>query len=180
MKGSTDNRKEVIWFDLELLDIYRDWIGRLEIEWPGKERSWWRWANRNQFQIYAIHDHSRFNAEMPPWTELVLSWHELSVLPASWKAKLREWRGIYFIHDQSDGKGYVGSAYSSENILGRWQNYADRGHGGNKLLKKRQPEHFEFSILQRVSPDMEATEVINLESSWKKRLHSIDHGLNEK
>ena len=86
-------------------------------------------------------------------------------LSSRMKAALSQWRGIYFIFDQSDGKGYVGSAYGTENILGRWLSYAAGGHGGNKELRKRNPAGFRFSILQRVSPDMEPTEIIRLESS---------------
>lgn len=45
---------------------------------------------------------------------------------------LAEWRGIYLIFDTRDAKAYVGSAYGSENILGRWRSYADSGHGGHR------------------------------------------------
>ena len=116
---------------------------------------------------------------MPPWDALSLRWEELEILPSRWKAALREWRGIYFIFDESDGKGYVGSAYGTENILGRWLNYAATGHGGNKQLRKRDPQNFRFSILQRVSPDMDADDVIRIEGTWKERLHTRNYGLNE-
>ena len=99
--------------------------------------------------------------------------------PSTWKAALRQWRGIYFIFDESDGQGYVGAVYGTDNLLGRWLNYAARGHGGNKELRKRDPGHFRFSILERVSPDMEAADVIRLESSWKDRLHTRKFGMNE-
>jgi hypothetical protein len=102
------------------------------------------------------------------------------VLPRRLRAKLSEWRAIYFIRDESDGKSYVGSAYGADNLLGRWLNYGERGHGGNVLLRHRDPRHFRFSILQRVSPDMDAAEVIRLESTWKMRLHTRHPlGLND-
>ena len=116
---------------------------------------------------------------MPPWDELTLTWDELQVLPSKWKAALSEWRGIYFILDESDGRGYVGSAYGGENILGRWLNYASSGHGGNKELRNRDPANFRYSILQRVSPDMEPADIIRLEGTWKDRLHSREFGMNE-
>jgi hypothetical protein len=37
-------------------------------------------------------------------------------------------------------------------MLGRWRNYAAHGHGGNKLLRERDPKSFRFTILQRVCP----------------------------
>jgi hypothetical protein len=117
---------------------------------------------------------------MPEWEEIDLSWEELSILPTRWRGKLAEWRAIYYIFDTSDAKGYVGAAYGDENLLGRWVNYAATGHGGNRLLRQRDPKHLRFTILQRVSPDMEATDVIRLEASWKERLHTRSPwGLND-
>ena len=77
---------------------------------------------------------------MPRWDELRFTWDELKVLPSKWKAALSQWRGIYFIFDENDGKGYVGSAYGTENILGRWLSYAAGGHGGNKELAQTRPD----------------------------------------
>ena len=116
---------------------------------------------------------------MPDWRDLVLTWAELQAIPASWRHALGQWRGVYFIHDASDGRGYVGSAYGSENLLGRWLNYAATGHGDTKDLLKRTPGNFRFSILERVSPDLEPEDVIRLESRWKHRLHTRGRfGLN--
>jgi hypothetical protein len=85
-----------------------------------------------------------------------------------------------YIFDASDGKGYVGSAYGDTNLLGRWQNYAASGHGGNALLRKRDRKNFRFSILERVSPDAHAKDVCQLEGTWKDRLHARSpHGLND-
>ncbi|QDU44535.1 hypothetical protein Mal52_30180 [Symmachiella dynata] len=171
-------REEFLWFNLPLTEFYSAWKGKLVITWPGNERSWWRWAERNTIPIGAIHEQSLLDEKMPSWDELILTWDELPVLPSTWKAVMGQWRGVYYIFDESDGKGYVGSAYGSENILGRWLNYAATGHGGNKLLRQRDCTFFQFSILQRVSPDSEANEVIRLESSWKERLHTREYGLN--
>ena len=173
-------RPSTLWFDLVLSpDFYSDWRGRLVIRWPGLERSWWRWADRNKFKIEAIHELSTLEKAMPAWDELVVSWPALKFLPSRWQGSLREWRGIYYIWDSSDGRGYVGAAYGKDNILGRWLNYRVSGHGGNKELRKRDPSRFSFSILQRVSPDLPPDEVIRLEQSWKVRLHTREHGLNE-
>lgn len=174
------DRKELLYFDLKLLDFYQDWKGRLVIGWPGLERSWWRRAHKNDFPILAIREESAFCDAMPPWIEINLSWEELKLLPLRWRTALSQWRAVYYIYDTRIHKGYVGSAYGKDNLLGRWLNYAAIGHGGNKLLRSRNPKHFRFSILERVSPDMEAADVIRLESTWKERLHSrIPEGLND-
>ena len=172
-------RTSVLWFEMELTDFYAHWKGKLIVDWPGGERSWHRWASRNEFFVQSILEDSLLDEEMPNWRELVLTWDELKVLPNNWKTALSEWRGIYYIWDASDGKGYVGSAYGNDNLLGRWLNYAKSGHGGNKRLKKRKPSNFRFNILQRVSPDMAADNVIRLENTWKERLHTREIGLNE-
>lgn len=182
MKGfAADSlRKTVLWFDLSVTDFYPQWRGKLIVAWPPPERSWWRRAHRNEMDIVAILEESTFEARMPIWDEISLTWEDLGVLPTRWRARLAEWRAIYYIFDTSDGKGYVGSAYGEANLLGRWVGYGARGHGGNVLLRQRDPKNFRFSILQRVSPDMDAADVIRLEATWKERLHTRHPiGLND-
>ena len=182
MKGFDPSvRSTVLWFDLILTDFYAEWKGKLIVGWPPPERSWWRRAHRNEIKVLAVLEESAFDSAMPEWEEMDLSWDELRVLPTRWKARLSEWRAIYYIFDTTDGKGYVGSAYGGTNLLGRRLGYAARGHGGNVSLRQRDPNHFRFSILQRVSPDMDAGDVIRLEATWKERLHTrAPSGLNDK
>ena len=182
MVGFTDAnaRQSVLWFDLAATDFYSEWKGKLVVTWPPPERSWWRRAHRNDIAIAAIHEESALDAAMPTWDEIALTWEELRVLPTRWRNALSHWRGIYFIFDESENLGYVGSAYGQDNLLGRWLSYAASGHGGNSLLRRRDAKNFRFSILQRVSPDMEDADVIRLEGTWKERLHTrAPHGLND-
>jgi hypothetical protein len=116
---------------------------------------------------------------MPRWDRLVLSWSELSYLPTRWREELARWRGVYFILDEKDGKGYIGAAYGADNLYQRWSNYAKSGHGGNKKLKGRDPNRFRFSVLQLLHHDMDEKEVQNIESNWKIRLHTGEFGLND-
>lgn len=171
-----------LWFDLLLNeDFFPEWKGKLSIRWPGREINWHRRADRAEFKIICIHEESRLSKEPPAsYREWDLQWDELKLLPESWKSKLREWRGIYFIFDTSDGKGYVGSASGAQNLLGRWQHYADTGDGGNLKLRTRDPINFRFSILEVVAPDMDRDEVNQREQNWKNRLHTCTrtHGLN--
>jgi hypothetical protein len=170
----------LLWFSLELMmDFYPSWKGRLVVDWPPPQLAWWRWADRNELSMLAILEHSAL-AEMPPWHEVSLTWEQLRVLPADLKRALAQWRCIYYIFDDSDCKGYVGSAYGADNLLDRWQNYAATGHGGNRLLQPRDPSHFHFTILERVSPDMKQRDIVALENSWKQRLHTrAPYGLND-
>jgi len=182
MKGFTkdDLRRSILWFNLELTDFYASWKGKLIVGWPPPERSWWRRSHRNNFPVISILEESALDGGMPEWNEIILPWDQLNILPSRWREILSQWRGIYYIFDSSDCKGYVGSAYGESNLYGRWISYASKGHGGNTLLKRRDPKNFLFSILQRVSPDMDANDVINIESNWKNRLHTrYPFGLNE-
>lgn len=176
----TNHRPETVWFDLVVTEFYAHWKGRLVVGWPPPERSWWRRASRNVMPVLSVLEDSALETAVPEWSQIELSWEELRVLPTGWRTALSHWRGIYYIFDTTDGKGYVGSAYGEGNLLGRWLNYTSHGHGGNSLLIERDPRRFRFSILQRVSPDMEAADVIRLESSWKQRLHTREpFGLND-
>lgn len=166
-------------FDLERLPFYSDWRGRLVIDFPPPERSWFRWMDRGMFPVTAILEESAFAAPPPDWRDIDLTFAELATLPGSWRARLAEWRGIYLIFDESDRRTYVGSAYGRDNILGRWQAYARDGHGGNRDLRGRDPRDFRFSILERLAPDLPPEDVIARENSWKLRLHSRQpFGLN--
>jgi GIY-YIG catalytic domain len=180
MTGFLTERPSCLWFDLTLLEFYSSWKGKLIVNWPPPERSWWRRAHSNTMPVHAILEDSALDAAMKKWDELDLTWNQLSILPKRWQAKLAEWRGIYYIFDASDRKGYVGSAYGPDNLLGRWHNYAASGHGGNRLLRERDPQHFRLAILELVSPTTEADEVIRRENTWKERLHTRNpNGLND-
>jgi hypothetical protein len=183
MKGFDGARPTTLLFNLKLLPVFADWKGRLVIEWSGgrgAERSWSRWASDNDFAVEAINEKTAAEPEMPPWDDLLLDWLKLSELWPSWQSALRSMRGVYFIFDKSDNKGYVGSACGAENILGRWMQYAKTGHGGNKLLRQRDHKNFRFSILELVAPSLPPDELIKKEQSWKRRLSTIaPNGLNE-
>lgn len=180
MKGFDGSRPSVLWFDLKPLTIYADWKGRLVIEWPGGERSWSRWSADNDLAVEAINEKTAIEEPMPTWDELLLNWSKLGELWPSWQTALRSMRGIYFIFDKTDNKGYVGSACGTDNILGRWLQYAKSGHGGNKHLRERDPNNFRFSILELVAPSLPPEELIKKEQGWKHRLSTVHpNGLNE-
>lgn len=171
-----------LWFDLRLLEEFcQEWKGKLAIEWPGTEVNWHRFADQAAFSITATHAESLLHKKPPDsYREWDVRWDELKLLPEPWKAMLRSWCGIYYIFDVSDGKGYVGKASGSQNLLGRWLNYADSGDGGNVKLRGRDPENFRFSILELIPGDMEKETVEWREQNWMLRLRtrSRARGLN--
>jgi hypothetical protein len=179
MRGLQRGRRSCWWFDLDLTDVLAEWKGKLMVGWTG-ERTWYRWAAKNVFPVRAVLEESALVPdERPDSEQLVLTWDQLSALPRSLREALSQWRGVYLIYDANKKKGYVGSAYGTENLYQRWTDYARTGHGGNKQLRRCRPQDLRFSILELVAPKMTPEDVIRLESTWKERLHTREFGLNE-
>jgi hypothetical protein len=136
------------------VESFAPWKGRLLVGWPPPDRSWYRKAENNDMPVLAIHEKNAIDPPMPAWEDLRLSWSELAKLPRAWQETLKHWRGIYYIYDESDGKGYVGSACGASNLLGKWR--------------------------QRLSSDAPMEEVVKTENSWKVRLCTrFPNGLND-
>ena len=171
-------RSEYQHFDLKPTGALSEWSGRLIVHWPAPEIGWFKWASKSTFPVHAITEDSLLVKRIPHWKEISLTCDELKVCPEAWKAELRRWRGIYFIFDTARAMGYVGSAYGDENIWKRWTAHAKKG-GDAKKLKASEPEHFVFTILEVTNHEMPADEIVKIENSWKSRLHTIKHGLND-
>lgn len=171
------DRTHWTWFDLVLDDRLTELQGRLVIE-ARLTQSYVRLAENLVAPVLAIHEASVFDAPAPDWRNMLLRAGMLCALPQTWRVKLQEWRGIYLIVDETDGQRYVGAAYGTENLLGRWLAHVAGAVGITAQLAARDSRDFRFSILERVSPDMPSDEVIRLERTWMERLHTVTHGLN--
>ena len=180
--ADTDLREHIHHFDLQHCgDFYAEWKGRMIIQWPPPQISWWRRAHRSgpNMAIHAVLEESALEERMPVWSDISLEWKHLDVIPKSWLARMDQWRCIYFIKDTVRNLGYVGSAYGKFNLVGRWKEYAVTGHGDNKHLRDSDKANLVFSILQLLPPDMEETEVFAAETNWKRRLDTAwPRGLN--
>lgn len=172
-----DSSRVFLRFEFRISEALSDFEGRLVVERP-KGRNMVRLAENLDLQILALYPDSVLASAPPDWRGMILSSAEVRELPETWAARLREWRGVYLIVDESDGARYVGSAYGEQNILGRWRTHVGGETGVTRELAKRDTRGFHFSVLERVSPDMEAQEVIALEQTWMDRLHTRQFGLN--
>lgn len=176
--GSADRKDEIKpWFDLELTDLLADFSGRLLIA-PKLTRAYVRLAERLDAEVVELARESRFDPPLAEWRSILLTAAELRLLGPAAQARLAEWRGIYLIVDESDGARYVGSAYGETNLLGRWRAHISGEAGITAELQRRNTANLRFSILERVSPDMPAEDVISLEHTWMNRLHTRQFGLN--
>ena len=103
----------------------------------------------------------------------------------AWHTALSSVYAIYLIVDRENGRQYVGSAYGEDGLLGRWSCYVKTHHGNNKLMKEvvcNYPDryhNFQFSILQILPKTLTPEEVINTESLYKRKLLSVEFGMND-
>ncbi|WP_299836951.1 GIY-YIG nuclease family protein [uncultured Jannaschia sp.] len=176
LETSAELQKRV-WFDLPMDDALTELQGRLVLS-VRLTPNYVRRAENLEATVRAIHEASVFDADPPDWRRWVLPAAQLRAIPPGWAARLREWRGIYLIVCRDDGARYVGSAYGETNLLGRWQAHVARDFGVTAELAARDPATFDFSILERVSPDMQVDTITKLEQGWMQRLHTRTHGLN--
>ena len=110
-----------------------------------------------------------------------------------WKDKLGCLNCVYLILDKATGKQYVGVTYkdmkknAKNGILSRWTEYAQTGHGENKLLKKLLEEkginyaeqNFQWTILETLPLNVTSKVAIDRETLYKKKFGTRDHGYNE-
>jgi GIY-YIG catalytic domain len=165
-------------FDLRALPDLAELRGRLIVQRPAG-RAYVRLAENFDMPIVEVAREARFVPTAPDWDAFVVTGVEMRTLPRVWRARLREWRGVYLIVDEADGARYVGSAYGDQNIAGRWEAHVAGDMGVTAELAKRDPARFRFSILELVSPTAPVDVVLALETSWKHRLHTRAWGLNK-
>lgn len=165
-------------FDTDLTTFLSEYIGRLQIDHP-PGRAYVRLAENLDPEIVVVSVDDLLLPPPPRWEDMLIHTPFLRALPESWAGRLREWRGIYLIVDESDGARYVGAAYGAENLLSRWQAHVAGDKGITTGLAGRDPATFRFSILETLNPNLDPADVIAVEATWKDRLHTRDFGLNE-
>lgn len=173
--------KKLVRYDLKRTNLMLELSQRLVINWGKSTVSWVQRKNKDIVQIKPLNSIGDFTS----FDSILLSYSNLQKLikdtgsNTSWVNALSSVNGVYLIKYKSDGRLYVGSAYGKGGILGRWASYAKTGHAGNKLLKKLNPNQFEFSILEISPSTMSADDVIARENRWKKCLGTREFGLND-
>jgi len=129
------------------------------------------------------------------YEDVILSFSQLQkvVEDKEWKSKLESLNCVYMILDKETGKQYVGVTYKDmkpgikNGILGRWTEYAETGHGNNKLLVALLAEkgisyadqNFQWTILETLPLNVTPKVAIDRESLYKKKFGTREHGYNE-
>lgn len=182
-------RGEAAYFDLEPVDLLKEYEGKLFIDW-GKSTLSWHQKGTTEKPIVEIR--AAGEKPFPGFEELILTYDVLreivedqTSIYEGWRAALKSVKAVYLIVDRETGTQYVGSAYGQDGLLGRWSCYAASLHGNNKRMKELicgYPERyhqFQFSILQVFSKTVPDDEVIQAENLYKKKLMSIRFGMND-
>ena len=159
---------------------------RVVVNW-GAPRAWQqRFRDREVLEVLP----RGYVKEFPGYLDFVLNYSELVEIiehPAAnrkWHRSLRAVAGIYLLTDQSTGRQYIGSAYGAEGVLGRWRAYAAQPHGGNRHLRElleqdpNQHRSFQFTLLRTLDKSMSKNEVLEVETTYKRKLGSRAFGLN--
>jgi len=175
-------------FDLEKTDLLKEMEGRLIINW-GKSTIAWKQKALNEKEVLAIQANKAI--EFVGYDKVILTFSQLrqivenKELYSDWHVALSSVSGIYLILDKKSGKQYIGSAGGENGILGRWTEYVETKHGGNKLLKKLLQEDpdrykdFQYSLLQVIHAQLEEKELVDIEKTYKKKLGTKVFGLND-
>ena len=182
-------RGERAFFDLQHVDLLKEYEGKLVIDW-GKGRRWDQSAT-NKKPIVAIE--SKNQKPFVGFENLILSFDELKEVVENdtdyelWQVAMAAVNAVYLIVDTKTGDRYVGSTYGYDGLLGRWSVYvATGGHGNNKgmISHLKSVNHschdLQFSVLQVLSKALPDNQIIDAETLWKKKLLTYEpFGMNQ-
>lgn len=127
---------ENAYFDLEHIDLLKDYEGRLTIDWGNSARMWHQ-KGTTEKPIVAIQADEK--EVFSGFENLILTYDELKRIIdnqetfEAWYTAMSAVSAVYLIADRKEGTQYVGSAYGKDGLWGRWAEYiATGGHGATK------------------------------------------------
>lgn len=183
-------------YNLEEVEGFEGLKDKVVIDWGKGTRSWMqKWqSTKNVRRI----DQVNTGDDIPyfiRYEDVILSFSQLQkvVEDKEWKSKLESLNCVYMILDKETGKQYVGVTYKDmkpgvkNGILGRWTEYAQTGHGNNKLLvellaregNNYAEQNFQWTILETLPLNVTPKVAIDRESLYKKKFGTREHGYNE-
>jgi GIY-YIG catalytic domain len=180
-------------YNIALLDLHREYIGRLLIQYAGPGARGRAFYFENHFPALRVAQilPTRFEGEaFCGYENVEHSFVQLEAIikqhKMDWKSALENVKGVYLITDRSNGKMYVGSAYGDAGVWSRWTCYISTGHGWNdqltKLIASKGIEYarknFYLSILEFRSLRTDDQVIIDREQYWKRVLQTCEFGYN--
>lgn len=175
-------------YEMCKLPGFEELENRAVIEWGKGTRAWvQRQTNK---EVIELLPKGQLLKPFDDYMSFTLTHGELKYLFSrpegnkEWRARLSAVAGVYLILATTTGGQYVGSAAGMKGFWGRWESYAQNGHGGNKLLRTlvnkdpAYPAAFSYSILQILPPTTVNSEILKWEQLHKEKLGSKAVGLN--
>ncbi len=172
-------RGEMAFFDLQYVDLLKEYEGKLVIDWGKSTRMWHQKAVTDKPIVEIA---SKNQKPFVGFESLILSFDELKEVIENdtdyklWQTAMSSVNAVYLIVDIKTGDRYVGSTYGYDGLLGRWSVYAvTGGHGNNKGMiehfnaQKHSCHDLQFSVLQVLSKAMSKEQIIDAETLWKKQ-----------
>ena len=169
---------------------YTELEARMIVEWGGGTRSWAQWlrgtGDKKVFELLP----PNYVMDFPGFYNFVLNHDQLVMMIANpdsnreWQRMLSSVSGVYVLVDHGTGKQYVGSAYGTGGVWGRWASYAKSPSGGNLLLKEllaKEPlayNRFQFALLRVLESGTIRDDILAHEALVKRKLGSRAFGLN--
>ena len=187
-KEAIEYQGQGAFYHLEPLDLLRDYEGKLVIDWGKSALMWHQKGTTEKYIVSLLPDEKKV---FSGFEVLILTYDQLKEfienpsIYEAWHTALSTVYAIYLIVDRENGRQYVGSAYGENGLLGRWTSYVKTQHGNNKRMIDlicAYPEryrYFQFSILQILPKTLTPEEVIETESRFKRKLLSIQYGMND-
>lgn len=187
VKRHNDWKETKVGYTLELQDLHQEMIGRLILHFHNKGlrgRSFRLERFYEDFVVSQILKRPYDGVRFPGYENICIDFPELESIfkfqKGDWKGALENVKGVYVIHDKSNGKKYVGSAYGNDGIWSRWSVYVGTGHGYNDELTKIISSHgkayartnFRFSLLEYRPVRTDDSIIIGRESFWKEVMMS--------
>jgi hypothetical protein len=161
-------------YDTVLQEPLRELIGRLVIDWGPGDRSWVQRADNQDKVILELRTAFK-EPEFPGFLQFIKPLSEIGRLPPTWAAALKAGRGVYLLTCPRTKEQYVGAAYGDGGFWNRFCEYLETGHGGNVVLKSREPSDYQVSILEVAGSEQD---LFAMEAMWKRRLLTREMGLN--
>ena len=126
-------------YELKRSELIKEYEGKLTIDWGTSARMWHQKGTTEKAIVSIMPDEKKV---FMGYESVLLSYDQLKEIIdnqevyEAWHTALKSVNAIYLIVDTETGKQYVGSAYGTDGLLGRWNCYVSTYHGNNKEMKK--------------------------------------------
>jgi hypothetical protein len=183
-------------YDIQEVNGFEALKDKVVIEWGKGTLSWMQnWTTEKE--VKRIEQKGDVDG-IPPFSryeDVILNLPQLRkvVEDKDWQSKLESLNCVYLILDKATGKQYVGVTYRDvkhgvkNGILSRWTEYANTGHGNNKMLVELlskegigyAEQYFQWTILETLPLNVTQKVAIDRETLYKEKFGTRKHGYNE-